>query len=88
MPSPALIVPVPVNRFPNKLAPNVLNEILENPPFKTFASILIVSLTHLINNLDSSSGLTTFMISCIFSLEIIIIVIRGVERGPDPNIFL
>ena len=43
--SPALIVPLPaliltlhVNRFPKKLALNVPNKILRNPPFCSFAS--------------------------------------------------
>ena len=34
IPSPALIIPLPpVNKFPNKLAPNVPNNMLKNPPF-------------------------------------------------------
>ena len=34
VPSAAVITPLPVNRFPNKLAPNVPNNILRNPFFK------------------------------------------------------
>ena len=83
MPSPTLIVPLPVDRFPNKLVPNVHNNILRNPPFCSFASFLIISLTPFINKADSLSYyLTIFMISFISSLEIINVVI------PDPNIFL
>ena len=37
-PYPALIIPLPVSIFPNKLAPNVPNNILRNPPFCSFAS--------------------------------------------------
>ena len=80
--SPALITPLPVNRFPNKVAPKVPINILRNPPFCSFASFLIVSLTYFINKHYSLRDLTTFMISFISSLEII----NGVV--PDLNIFL
>ena len=43
VPSPALIVLLPVNRFPNNLAPNIPNNVQRNPPFCYFASFLIVS---------------------------------------------
>ena len=36
--SPALIVPLPVNRFSNKGAPSAPNSILRNPPFCSLAS--------------------------------------------------
>ena len=85
--SPALIVPLPVNRFPNKLAPNVPNNILRSATFCSFASFLIVSLTHYMNKLDSSSDLTFFMISLIFSFEIIRAVVRGAKsEGREANI--
>ena len=32
-PYPALIIPLPVNIFPNKVVPNVPYNILRNPPF-------------------------------------------------------
>ena len=48
------ITPLPANRFPNKLTPNVPNNILKNCHFSSFASFLIVSLTHFINKPDSS----------------------------------
>ena len=54
----ALIVPLPVNKFPNKLAPKVSNNIQRNPPFYPFAPFWIVSLTPFINKPDSSSDLT------------------------------
>ena len=82
MPSPALIVHLPVNRFPNKLAPKVTNNILGNPPSSSFASFLIVSLTPFINKLDYSSNLTISITLLISSFEIIIVVV------PDPNIFV
>ena len=73
-PSPPLIVPLPVNRFPNKLAPKVPNNIPRNPSFYSFASYLIVSLKPFIDNPDSSRDLTIFMISFISSLEIVNVV--------------
>ena len=45
--------PLPVNRFPNKLAPKTPNKIMESPPLCSFASILIVWLTPFINKPDS-----------------------------------
>ena len=53
---------------------------LRNPPFCSFASFLILSLTHFINKPDSY--LTIFIISFIWLLEIINFVL------PDPNINL
>ena len=46
VPSPAVIVPLSVNRFPNELAAKVPNNIPRNPPFCSFASLLIVLLLH------------------------------------------
>ena len=65
------------NRFPNKLAPNVHDNIPRNPLFYSFASFLIVSLTLFVNKPDSSSDVTIFMISFISSFEIISEVIPG-----------
>ena len=43
LPSPALIIPFqPVNKLPNKLAPNVPNNILKNPPLCSLVSFSIV----------------------------------------------
>ena len=36
VPSPSLITPLSANIFPNRLAPNVPNNILRNPPFCFF----------------------------------------------------
>ena len=52
MPSLALIVPLPVNRLPNKVASKVLNKIPRNPPFCSCVSVLIVWLTSFINKPD------------------------------------
>ena len=75
-------MPLPVNKFSNKLALKVSNNIRANPPFCYFASFLIVSPTRFIDKPDSSRYLTIFMISFISSFEIINVVI------PDSNIFL
>ena len=74
--------PLPVSRFPNKLAPNVPNDIPRNPPFCSLTSFLIASLTPFINKPDSSSYLTICVISFIPLFEIINVVL------PDPKIFL
>ena len=76
-----LLTPLPVNRFPYKPAPNVPNNMLGNPPFWSFASILIVLLTPFINKKDSSRDLTIFMKSFISSFKIFNVVV------PDPNFF-
>ena len=84
MPQPQLaaIGPLPVNRFPSKLAPKVAYSILKNPPFCYFAASLIVWITPFTNKSDSSSDLTIFIIPFISSIKIINAVV------PDPNIFL
>ena len=71
VPSPSLITPLPANIFPNRLAPNVPNNILRNPPFCSLASFLIVSLTPSNNNPESSRDLTIFKMSSSSSFEII-----------------
>ena len=77
MPSAGLIVPLSVNRFPNKLAPNVPNNILRNPPFWFFTASLIISLMPFINKPVSTRDLTIFMTS----FEIINVLI------PDSKVF-
>ena len=49
VPSPALIVRLPINSFPNKLAPKV--------PFCSFASFLVVSLTPFTNKPEAFTKL-------------------------------
>ena len=45
IPSPALIIPFPVNKLPNKQAPNVPSNILKNPPLCSLVSFSIVLVT-------------------------------------------
>ena len=45
IPSPALKNPFPDNKFPNKDAPKVPNNIDKNPPFCYLVSFLIVLVT-------------------------------------------
>ena len=63
IPSPALIITFPpVNKLPNKLAPNVPNNILKNPPLCSLVSFLIVLLTHFNKIPDFSRALIIFII--------------------------
>ena len=80
--SPALIVPLSFNRFPNQLATKVSNNILRNPPFCYFASFFIVSLTPYLSKPDSPRDSIIFIISFISSLKVINVVL------PDPSNFL
>ena len=61
MPSPDLIALLPGNRFSNKLAFKVSNNIPRNPLLCSFASFLIVLLTPFINKQDSSSDLAALV---------------------------
>ena len=81
-PEPALSIPFRVNKFPNKLAPSVHSNILQNPPFCSFVSFSIVLVTPFNKTLESSRACTIFIISFISSFEIIKVVF------PDPCIFL
>ena len=45
IPSPALIIPLPANRFANKLAPKAPNNIPKNPPFLKELTIFTISFT-------------------------------------------
>ena len=83
-------MPLPVNRYPNKLAPKLPNNIPRNIPFCFFASFLIASLKLFVNKQDSSTYLTIFIISFISSLEIVKVVPFATYEVciPDPNIFL
>ena len=44
-PEPALTIPFLANKFPNKLAPEVPNNIFKNPHFCSIVSFLIVLVT-------------------------------------------
>ena len=68
------------------LAANVSNNIRKTPPFCCFASFLIVSLISFISNPDYSSEITIFIISFIFSFEIInTLILKAKSEGrTDP----
>ena len=66
----------------NKLASNVPNNILRNPPFSSLASFWIVSITPFNNKPESSRGLTILKMYSISSFDIISVLV------PDPKIFL
>ena len=70
-------MPLPVTRLSNGVAHNVPNKTLQNAPFRSFASFLIVLLNPVINKPDYSVDLTIFMISFISLSEIINVVIAG-----------
>ena len=82
MPSPALIVLLPANISPNQLKPNASDSILWNSSYFSFTAFLIVLLTPVISEPDSSTDLTIFIISFTYPFKIINIVLS------DPNIFL
>ena len=79
--SPALVILLTVNRFYNKVAPNVPNDIRKNSPFCPFASFSIVLLASVINidiNInkpDYLTNVTAFIIFSIFLFEIINVVL-------------
>ena len=83
IPLPFLFTPLPVRRFPNKLAPNVPNNILRNPPFCSFTSFWTDSVTPFNNNPESSRDFTILIRSSMSLFDIISVV-----WPPDPNIFL
>ena len=76
------IAPFPGKRFPNKVAPNVPNNILRNPPFRSFTSFWTVSVTPFNNKPESLRDFIILIISTISSFDIISVVF------PDPNTFL
>ena len=65
LPALVVIAPLPANIIPNKLAPNVPNDMPIHPSFHSFASFFIVSLSPFINKQDSSRDLIIFTISSI-----------------------
>ena len=79
VPSLVLIVPLPVNRFPNKLGPNLPNNIERNLPFCYFASFLIVLLAPFVNKPDSWRDLAIFMILFVFSLEFVYVALQNLN---------
>ena len=77
VPSSALIVPLPVKRYPNKLATNIPNSILRNMPCCSFALFLTVSLNLFVNKSNSSRDLTIWDLSFISSFKMINVVLPG-----------
>ena len=74
-PSILAFAPLPANRFLNKLAPEIPNNVLQIQHLLFFfASFLIVLLTSFINEAKSSIDLTILLIPAISSFEIIIVV--------------
>ena len=81
LPSQALIIPFPpVNKLPNKLAPNVPSNILKNPPLCSLVSFLIVLLTPYNKIPEFPKALIIFIISFMSSCSII-------NLTPEPCIF-
>ena len=79
--SPALIIPFsPVNKLPNKLAPNVPSNILKNPPLCSLVSFSIVLLTPYNKIPEFSRASIIFIISFISSSSLINLI-------PEPCIF-
>ena len=88
-PLSALFIPLPAKIVPNKLAPNVVNNILWNPLFYSLASLWIASLTPSGNKPEYSRDSTIAIISSISSFDFISVVVCRVEdeERPDPKIF-
>ena len=70
IPSPALIIPFPVNKLPNKLPPNVPSNILKNPPLCSLVSFSIVLLTPFNKIPEFSRAYIIFITSFISSSSI------------------
>ena len=71
---PTLTIPFRANKFSTKLAPKVPNNMLKNPPFYSFVSFLIVSVTPFCKIIESSRARTIFIMSFTSSFEIINVV--------------
>ena len=67
----ALIIPFPVNKLPNKLAPKVPKSILKNSPLCSLISFSIVLLTPFYKISEFSGSLIILITSCISSSSII-----------------
>ena len=71
-PSPARTIPFPpVNKFPNKIAPNVPINILKNPPLCYLVSFSIVLVTPFNKIPEFSNASIIFIISFMSSCSII-----------------
>ena len=81
LPSPALAIPFPpVNKLPNKFAPNVPSNIFKNPPLCSLVSFSIALLTPFNKIPEFYRASIIFMISFISSSSIINLI-------PEPCIF-
>ena len=74
---------MPAIIYPNKLADNVHNSILRNPPFCFFASLLILPSIPSYNSSESSRDLTIFKIPSISLFDITSVIL-----WPDLQFFL
>ena len=63
IPLPAVFTPFAASIFPNKLAPNVPNNVARHPAFCYFVSFSMVGVTPFINKLETSRDLTIFLIN-------------------------
>ena len=79
-PEPVLTIPFLANKFPDKLARKVTNNIRKNPPFSSFDSFLIALVTPFNKTLESSRYWTIFIMSFVSPFEIIKAVV------PEPCI--
>ena len=66
------IIIFPVKRFPNKLRPNVPNNILRNPPLCFFTSFWTVSVTSSNNKPKSSRDFTILIMSCHYLILLVL----------------
>ena len=64
------IAPFPIHRFPDKLAPNLPNNIPSSPVFVPLLCFLVFSLAPFINTPDSSSDLTIVIIYSFFYFKL------------------
>ena len=71
------------SRFPDKLGPNIPNNILRDPHFCSFTSFWTVSVTPFNNKPKSSSAWTILIMSFISLFDIISVVVL---LWPHPNI--
>ena len=64
VPHPALTIPFPVKRFSSKLAPRVPSNILKNPPFYSFYSLVTPfnENIRILKSLNNSDYVTHFFI--------------------------
>ena len=74
-PEPALAIPFLDNKFPSNIYPKVPTSVPRNPPLCYLVSFLIVLVIPFSKILESSRAGTIFVMSFIFSFEIIKVVV-------------